>query len=73
MRYEDLTPYQKSRVRYDICPLCSGKFNKFDDVQEVKMKYGRAMLHFYFHSACLIAWRYPSQLEKEENYEEATV
>ena len=72
MRYEDMTSRQKSKVRFDICPLCSGKFNKLDDIQEIKMKYGRTMMHFYFHSSCLVAWRYTSQLEGVEN-EKATV
>lgn len=73
MRYEDLTPYQKARVRHDICRICFGKFNKFDDVQEVKIKYGRAMLYFHFHTDCLINQRKPSQLEREVENEEITV
>lgn len=70
MRYEDLSAYQKSRVRDDICTICQGKFNKFDDVQEVKIKYGRAMLYFHFHTSCLINQRYSSQLGREVKNEE---
>ena len=80
MRYEDLTKSQQAQVRLDTCPLCSGKFNKLDDIQEIRMKYGRSTMHFYFHSSCLLGWRHPhlvstesSQLDKEVEYEEATI
>lgn len=69
MRYEDMTQSQKLRVRNYKCEICGQKFTKLDDVQEIKMKYGRAMLHFEFHSSCLLAkrgiYKFPSQLEEE--------
>ena len=75
MRYEDMTQLQKERVRNYTCEICGQKFTKLDDVQEINMKYGRAMLHFEFHSSCLLAkrgiYKYPSQLEREGvNYAE---
>ena len=71
MRYNEMTKNQKDRVRFQECPMCNGKFTKLDDVQEIKMKYGRATLHFYFHSNCLLKWRFPSQLEEGIENEKA--
>lgn len=73
MKYEEMTKYQQSKMYLQECPICSGKFTKFDDVQELKMRYGRSIMHFYFHSKCLLGLKVPSQLEREEEYEEATV
>lgn len=70
MKYAEMTKYQRDRVRFSICTLCGGKFTKLDDVQEIKMKYGRAVLHFYFHSNCLLKSRFPSQLGEVQNAEE---
>ena len=73
MKYEEMTKYQQSKMYLQECPICSGKFTKFDDVQELKMRYGRSIMHFYFHSKCLLGLKISSQLEREEDYEEATV
>lgn len=72
MKYEDMTPYEKSRVRDSTCPLCGEKITKLDDVQQIKMKYGRALIYYNFHSNCLLQLRFPSQLGGVEN-EKATV
>lgn len=66
MRYEEMSRTQKNRINFDTCLICKRKFTKLDDIQELKMKYGRAMLHFYFHSNCLIGIRCPSQLANRE-------
>lgn len=71
MKYEDMTQSQKARVREERCVICGQKFTKLDDVQEIKMKYGRAMLHFDFHSTCLLSWRFPSQLGNREEVQNA--
>lgn len=73
MKYADMTKSQRDRLRFSVCTLCENKFTKLDDVQEIKMKYGRSVLHFYFHSNCLLKSRFPSQLEpvgKEVVYEQ---
>lgn len=70
MKYSEMTKSQRDRIRFSECTLCEGKFTKLDDVQEIKMKYGRAVLHFYFHSNCLLKTRYPSQLGEVENAKE---
>lgn len=71
MKYEDMAKSQRDRVRFSTCTLCHNKFTKLDDVQEIKMRYGRSILHFYFHSNCLLKSRCPSQLEREGvNYAE---
>lgn len=72
MRYEDMTPYQWSRVESSICPLCGNRITKLDDIQQIKMKYGRALIYYNFHSNCLLSWKFPSQLGGVEN-EKATV
>lgn len=73
MRYADMTKSQRDRVRFSICTLCQSNFTKLDDVQEIKMKYGRAVLHFYFHSNCLLKSRFPSQLEEVKNGKEEEI
>lgn len=73
MRYEQLSKYQQSRVLDSHCPICGMKITKLDDFQQIKMKYGKSILYFNFHSSCLLSFKIPSQLEKEENYEEAAV
>ena len=70
MKYAEMTKSQRDRVRFSECPLCEGKFTKLDDIQEIKMKYGRAVLHFYFHSNCLLKIRFPSQLGEVQNAKE---
>lgn len=70
MKYIEMTKSQRVRVRYLECPLCKSKFTKLDDVQEIKMKYGKAMLYFDFHSNCLLKTRFPSQLEEVQNGKE---
>lgn len=70
MKYAEMTKSQRDRVRFSECTLCHGKFTKLDDVQEIKMKYGRAVLHFYFHSNCLLKTMFPSQLGEVQNAKE---
>ena len=70
MKYAEMTKSQRDRVRFSVCTLCKGKFTKLDDVQEIEMKYGRAVLHFYFHSNCLLKLRFPSQLGEVQNAKE---
>lgn len=73
MRYENLTKYQWSRVEGCRCPLCGNPITKLDDFQQIKMKYGKAILYYNFHSNCLLTLKFPSQLGKEEEYEKEEV
>lgn len=73
MKYEQMTKRQQLLSRNAVCPICDQVVTKFDDVQIVNIPYGRAVLHFYIHSKCLIKQIYPSQLEREVENEEITV
>ena len=73
MRYENLTKYQWSRVEGCLCPLCGNPITKLDDFQQIKMKYGKSILYYNFHSNCLLALKLSSQLGKEEEYEKEEV
>lgn len=71
MRYEDLNSSQRSTFRLGLkCDLCNRKLTRVDDFQILKMRYGRSILHFYFHSNCLLAARGLSQLGGVKNEEE---
>lgn len=71
MRYEDLNSSKKSTIRLGVkCELCNKKISRVDDFQLLKMKYGRSILNFYFHSNCLLAIRGLSQLGGVKNEEE---
>ena len=69
MRYEDMTQREKQLSRLYFCPFCKGKIQKIDDVQIVKIKYGKQILYRFMHTSCLINSILPSQLEGEK-YEE---
>lgn len=70
MRYENLTKYQWSRVEGCLCPLCGNPITKLDDFQQIKMKYGKAILYYNFHSNCLLTLKFSSQLGGVKNEEE---
>lgn len=54
MTYETMTDRERRMSRTAVCPLCQTPISKLDDVQIVKMKYGKRTLPFYLHSACLL-------------------
>lgn len=54
MTYETMTDRERRMSRTAVCPLCQAPISKLDDVQIVKMKYGKRTLPFYLHSACLL-------------------
>ena len=72
MRYEDMTKREQLLSRGAICPLCHEAINKIEDVQLTKIKYGKRVIPFFIHSACLLKTLSSSQLEdirKEEDNE----
>lgn len=70
MQYENMTDREQRLSRTALCPLCHAPISKIDDVQIVKVRYGKRILPFYIHSACLLnSIRITSQLEGV-NYEE---
>lgn len=62
MRYEDMTVREQRLSKTALCPLCMGAIEKIDDVQLVKMRYGKRVIPFYMHSACLLNSLLSSQL-----------
>ena len=62
MRYEEMTQREQLLSRTAICPLCNYTIDKLEDVQIVKMKYGKRVIPFYIHSACLLNSLASSQL-----------
>lgn len=71
MNYAEMTDREQRLSRTAVCPLCHIPISKIDDVQIVKLRYGKRVLPFYIHSACLLnSICITSQLEGV-NYEEA--
>ena len=54
MLYENMTDREQRLSRTALCPLCRSPISKIDDVQIVKVRYGKRVLPFYIHSACLL-------------------
>lgn len=70
MQYAEMTDREQRLSRNALCPLCQSTISKLDDVQIVKVRYGKRVLPFYIHSSCLLnSICVTSQLE-EVNYEE---
>lgn len=70
MLYENMTDRERRMSRNALCPLCHAPISKIDDVQIVKVRYGKRTLPFYLHSSCLLnSVCVTSQLEGVE-YEE---
>lgn len=70
MQYAEMTDREQRLSRTALCPLCQAPISKIDDVQIVKVRYGKRILPFYIHSACLLnSICITSQLEGV-NYEE---
>lgn len=74
MRYEDMTLREQRLSKTALCPLCHERIEIIQDVQIVKMKYGKRVILFYIHSACLLNSIVSSQLDysREEVINEAT-
>lgn len=71
MQYTEMTDREQRLSRSAVCPLCRSPISKLDDVQIVKVRYGKRVLPFYIHSTCLLnSICITSQLEGV-NYEEA--
>ena len=71
MQYAEMTDREQRLSRTALCPLCQSPISKLDDVEIVKVRYGKRILPFYLHSACLLnSICITSQLEGV-NYEEA--
>lgn len=72
MRYDEMTGREQRLSRQAICPLCGERIDKLDDVQLVKIKYGKQMIYSYFHSTCIInSLVISSQLEEGIENEKA--
>lgn len=70
MQYTEMTDREQRLSRTALCPLCQSPISKIDDVQIVKVRYGKRVLPFYIHSSCLLnSISITSQLEGV-NYEE---
>lgn len=70
MQYAEMTDREQRLSRTALCPLCHSPISKIDDVQIVKLRYGKRILPFYIHSSCLLnSICVTSQLEGV-NYEE---
>lgn len=54
MLYENMTDREQRMCRTALCPLCQAPISKLDDVQIVKLRYGKRILPFYIHSSCLL-------------------
>lgn len=65
MRYEDMTKREQLLSRGALCPMCQCPIDKLEDVQIVKMKYGKRVIPFYIHSACLLNSLLTSQLASQ--------
>ena len=71
MNYAEMTDREKRLSHQSFCPICFKSIDKIDDVQIVKMRYGRRVIPFYIHSTCLLNSLVSSQLEREGvNYAE---
>lgn len=71
MNYAEMTDREKRLSHQSVCPICHNQIDKIDDVQIVKMRYGRRVIPFYIHSICLLNSLVSSQLEREGvNYAE---
>lgn len=57
-----MTKREQLLSRGAICPMCQCSIDKLEDVQIVKMKYGKRVIPFYIHSACLLNSLLSSQL-----------
>lgn len=70
MQYAEMTDREQRLSRNALCPLCQSPISKIDDVQIVKVRYGKRVLPFFIHSSCLLnSICITSQLEGV-NYEE---
>ena len=65
MNYAEMTDREKRLSQQSLCPMCRKPIDKIDDVQIVKMRYGRRVIPFYIHSTCLLNSIASSQLERE--------
>lgn len=71
MRYDDMTIQQRRRMRGAKCPICGKEITQLDDVQITQIRYGRRIINFYIHSACLLDSLVSSQLGGINNEEKA--
>lgn len=69
MIYAEMTDREKRLSQQSVCPICGKSIDKIEDVQLVKMRYGRRVIPFYIHSSCLLNSIASSQLGGIENEE----
>lgn len=69
MIYAEMTDREKRLSQQSVCPICGKPIDKIEDVQLVKMRYGRRVIPFYIHSSCLLNSIASSQLGGIENEE----
>lgn len=62
MKYADMTKREQLLLRNAKCPICNNVVDKLEDVQIVKIKYGRRVISSYIHSTCLLNSLLSSQL-----------
>ena len=72
MKYEDMTPRQRQLSKKALCPICEQSIVPFEDIQIIKINYGKRVLHSFIHTGCILNSMFSSQLESEGiNYAEA--
>lgn len=54
-------------MKYKLCPMCNTLVGYHDKFQEIKMRHGRNVWHFYFHENCLQEWRVEKIKEVHNN------
>ncbi len=69
MRYEDMTVREQRLSHNAICPFCRCPITRLEDVQIVKIRYGKRIIPAYMHTSCLLNTMLSSQLEEGINYE----
>ena len=63
MKYEEMTPRMKRLSKEVTCPICNNPIVPYEDVQIIKINYGKRVLHSFFHTTCILNSLLSSQLE----------
>lgn len=69
MRYEDMTIREQRLSHNAICPFCGSSISRLEDIQIVKIRYGKRIIPAYMHTTCLLNTIMFSQLGEGGNYE----
>lgn len=73
MRYEDMTIREQRLSHNAICPFCRSPITRLEDVQIVKMRYGKRVIPAYMHTSCLLNTMMSSQLGEGVNDEKVEI